>query len=84
MNVTDKLMEEFVLAEEADREEIISGDRPLTTQQCEELKAHCTSHFDCASKLGMSWSFPCDVSRENPRDALVAVGSASGRVSIWW
>jgi len=40
VNVSDKLLEEFVLGDEGD--EIISGNRLLTTQECEELKSHCT------------------------------------------
>jgi hypothetical protein len=83
VNVADKLLEEFVVGEGAEGDEIISGRRLLTADECEELKSHCTLKFECASNPGISWSFPCDDSHQNLHDALLAVGNASGRVSIW-
>jgi hypothetical protein len=49
VNVADKLLEEFVLGDGAEEDEIISGSRLLTAEECEELKSHCTTKFKCTS-----------------------------------
>ena len=66
-----------------DAEDILSGEKLLSPEQCNALKAHCSTMYMNDIDLGITWSPLNNTSSKRPHEVFLAVGNALGEISLW-